>query len=528
MSGTIQKRVIAALLIVVMCMGLTNCANGNNVSTPTLTPTPEATATPIPEDIYEGILKKAVGAGVCVHDPSIYQAEDGTYYIYGSHMANAKGTTLRTWKYCGNGYNSNNAMFVDLFSDDIGIFDYAGDNGGGNYSVWAPHVFYNKAMGKYCMYMCTSSTYIWSSLCFATSDSPEGPFEWQANLLYSGFTKNDLDKTDVVSVVGEDYAYDTYFKSNGAYNNALWPNCIDPTVFYDEDGRLWMVYGSWSGGMFLLELDEKTGLIIHPETDEENGVDKYFGRRLLGGGHVSIEGPYIQYNPDNGYYYLFVSYGGLQRDGGYQMRVYRAEDVEGPYLDMNGDRPLMTAVHYRYGLKLSGNYRLPSLTTAYMATGGQSSIINNEGKYFLCFHTRFETNGEYHEPRVHQYFFNEEGWPVMAPYLYREETISTTGYDESMLIGTYYFINQGTAINAKIAEPQLIELKAGGVVDGENVKGTWSYKEGTCYMTLTYNDVTYSGVFIKMKDQASTDVMAFTAAGANESIWGVHYLPAAE
>lgn len=28
--------------------------------------------------------------GVSVHDPSIYKAKDGTYYITGSHIASAK------------------------------------------------------------------------------------------------------------------------------------------------------------------------------------------------------------------------------------------------------------------------------------------------------------------------------------------------------------------------------------------------------------------------------------------------------
>ena len=75
-----------------------------------------------------------------------------------------------------------------------------------------------------------------------------------------------------------------------------WPNCIDPAPFYDKKGRLWMTYGSWSGGIFLLELDPETGLVIHPQADEENQVDPYFGKRLIGGGHNSIEGPYIQYD----------------------------------------------------------------------------------------------------------------------------------------------------------------------------------------------------------------------------------------
>ncbi len=61
------------------------------------------------------------------------------------------------------------------------------------------------------------------------------------------------------------------------------------------------MYGSWSGGIFLLELDSETGEVIHPELNEEEGVDPYFGKRLIGGGHNSIEGPYIIYDEKTDY-----------------------------------------------------------------------------------------------------------------------------------------------------------------------------------------------------------------------------------
>lgn len=73
-----------------------------------------------------------------------------------------------------------------------------------------------------------------------------------------------------------------------------------------------MVYGSWSGGIFLIEIDEETGYPIYPEADEENHVDSYYGKKLLGGYHNSIEGPHIMYDETSGYYYLFLSYGNLQ------------------------------------------------------------------------------------------------------------------------------------------------------------------------------------------------------------------------
>jgi arabinan endo-1,5-alpha-L-arabinosidase len=470
---------------------------------------------------YDGIEVKLNSAGVSVHDPSI-KVFDGKYYLYGSHMTGAESEDMQTWKSIGDGYTSNNPLFTDLFAPEGKVFAYSGDYGNGSYAVWAEDVIYVKEMKKYVMYFCTSSTYIKSNLCYATADAPKGPFTWQGPLLYSGFTAEDIGETDVYDYVDEADAAKTYLELNGEYNNQDWPNCIDPAPFYDEDGRLWMTYGSWSGGIFLLELDSNTGLVIHPQADPEQQVDPYFGRRLMGGGHKSIEGPYIQYDSEAGYYYLYVSYGGLERTGGYQIRVFRSETVEGPYVDMAGENPQKGYNHAYYGLKLSGNYYLPGMKQAFMATGGQSAFIDTDGKRYICFHTRFEKMGEYHEPVVKQVFINEEGWPVLAPYATKGETISETGYDKTDILGDYYFINQGMDIDAKIAQPVMITLQKNGKVSG-SVVGTWEAKKGTYYMSLTYEGTTYSGVFCAMKDAAGTDVMTFSAVGGDESIWGVKY-----
>lgn len=204
--------------------------------------------------------------------------------------------------------------------------------------VWAPDVIYNETTGLYYMYYCTTSTWNASNLCYGTSTTPEGPYEWQGALIYSGFNRKTISGTDVLDYVDEDYAYKNYIKG-AQYNYEDYPNAIDPTVFYDADGRMWMVYGSWSGGIFLLEIDKTTGLVIHPEADKANNVDPYYGKRLLGGGHISIEGPYIMYDETSGYYYLFVSYGALTSNGGYQVRVFRSKTVDGEYVDMNGKYP---------------------------------------------------------------------------------------------------------------------------------------------------------------------------------------------
>ncbi len=507
-------------------------ASGETESTPATEEGSEVGQLPADLDFtvnYDGIKTAKIEAGVSVHDPSIYKA-DGKYYIFGSHMSTAVSEDLRTWTSLGDGYKVKDQIYYELMANED-AFAYSGSKKSliptddRAWHVWAPDVIYNEETGLYYLYFCTTSTWNASNLCYATSENIEGPYEWKGALIYSGFTAATLDATDVTEYVDRDTAKDRYIKKSDEYNFNKFPNAIDPTVLYDGEGRLWMVYGSWSGGMYLLELDKATGEVIHPEEDEAKRVDPYFGKRLLGGNHSSIEAPYILYDEESGYYYLFVSYGGLVREGGYQIRVFRSETIDGDYVDMNGEYPMDTnnPEHYPYGLKLSGNYFLPSLEMAYMATGHNSAFVDEDGKKYIVNHTRFDNKTEEHEPRVHQFIVNEEGWPCMLPYATDGETVSESGYDKSAVSGRYYVINQGTAIDAEIAQPFILYLDESGKVYGDGVEGSWEMKDGTCFMKVSYGGKDYSGVFCEMNDEAGTKVMTFSAVGGNESIWGVKY-----
>ncbi|MBQ8823531.1 MAG: glycoside hydrolase family 43 protein [Lachnospiraceae bacterium] len=522
-------------LAMTMCLALTACGNqassgdtpadGSQETIETPAPTAEPAPTTIPAN-YDGIEKVGNGAKISVHDPSIF-GENGKYYIVGSHMTAGYSEDLQTWKNLANGYNPGNPVYGELFEEGLHVFDYAGSKNSviptddGGYHVWAPQVIYNETMQKYVMYYCTSSTWNASNLCYGISDTIEGPYVWQAPLIYSGFTEKNVSATDVLDYVTEDYVIENYIKGGG-YNYEDYPNAIDPAAFYDENGNMWMVYGSWSGGIFILEIDEETGDVIHPEADPENNVDPYFGKKLLGGDHKSIEGPHIQYDPSTGYYYLYLCYGGLAENGGYQIRVWRSENPDGPYEDMAGNTEIK-GNHAYYGLKLSGNYYLPSAYYSYKATGGMSTMIDTDGKSYVCYHTRFNTGTEYHEPCVKQIFMNEEGWPTLAPYTTSGETLSQTGYDMADMAGEYYFINQGMEIDDKVAEPVMIYLNEDGTVSG-SIRGTWTVTEGTPYVHITYNNKEYSGVFCKMMDETGkVETMTFSCVGKNESIWGVKY-----
>ena len=475
-----------------------------------------------------GFKTGVVNARASVHDPSIIVNGD-KYYIFGSHMTAAVSDNLRNWDRIANSYSPKNPVWGDLFAEGLHVFDWAGAKDSliptddGTWHVWAPDVIYNRTMEKYVMYYCTTSTWCISNLCYAIADKIEGPYEWQGPLIYSGFDRDNITATDVLDVVDEKWANKTYLTLAGGYDAKKWPNAIDPTAFYDADGRMWMVYGSWSGGIFLLELDPATGLVIHPEADPENDVDPYFGRKLMGGGHHSIEGPYIHYDENSGYYYLFVSYGELRAQGGYQIRVFRARNVEGPYEDMNGTRYVGKGNHAPYGLKLSGNYILPGVKRAYMATGHNSAFTDTDGKTYLCYHTRFNDGTEGHLPMVKQYVVNREGWPCLLPYSTRKETADPMDTELENVTGRYFVVSQGTGINPRISEPVILYLRADGTVGGQDASGEWTREDGTVYMTLKVGENAYSGVFCAMQDDAGTDVMTFSAVGGNESIWGVKY-----
>lgn len=529
-------------LILALAMLLASCTAGEAPAADNPEPA-QPSETPAPADDYVDTTDYTVDlsifeqgtipARVSVHDPSVVRDGDA-YYIFGSHMTAARSDDLRAWTWVANGYGKNNSVYSDFYNDEKPVFDWAGNKNStiptddGGVHVWAPDVKYIKEMGKWVMYACTSSTFCGSNLCMLTSDTIDGTYEWQAGFIFSGVTADTIAETDIYDYVTEEYAAENYLTRKGEYNFDDWPNSIDPAVFYDEDDRLWMVYGSYSGGIFLLELDKTTGLPIHPEADPENGVDAYYGKRLIGGGHKSIEGPYIVYDAEAGYYYLFVSYGWLGRDGGYQMRVFRSDKPDGQYVDMAGNYPKKGLNHTYFGLKLSGNYSLPSVKVSYMATGHNSALIDADGKRYVVSHVRFDNGTESFSDRTKQYFLNEEGWPCLLPYQTNGETISKTGYDKAKLCGKYYVINQGMTVDGEVAEPFILNLAENGSVYSKDGKiGSWSVKDGSPYMRFTlpsdYGDVEYSGVFCRQPDEAGVDVTVFTAVGSNESVWGVKY-----
>ena len=528
---------------------------------------------------------------VVCHDPSIVidnitNPASPTYYIYGSHLGRGKTTAAENYqewtvfKAGEENATATNSLFCNLsgtlvnYSDAYtthavtSVKDHAGKTVTfGNFDAhgwqkkgstvkgmqWAPDVIYNKTMKKWCMYMSLNGDNWASSIVCFTSDNVEGPWKYQGPVVFSGFlgkyahngyaAADDWKNTDFTIATGETSLPERY--NVGDKWGSFWPNCIDPCVFYDDQDNLWMSYGSWSGGIFLLRLDKSNGLRDYTYTYpyEVNGKaatsaaasanttsDPYFGKKIAGGYYVSGEASYVE--KIGSHYFLFMSYGGLVSTGGYQMRVFRSDNPEGPYVDCNGtsavfNRYLMnysaTAVDNR-GVLLFGGYKWDPMSGAEIAQGHNSAFTDKEGRSFVVYHSRFTNKGEGHEVRVHQLFLNDEGWIMAAPFEFDGETITNNdiatkaSIADTEIAGDYQFLRHeyGQNTEAKAYEtPVNIRLNADGTISGAE-NGTWERTAGTDYIALTIDDVVYRGVLVRQTiDYTNIPAIAIAALSSS-------------
>lgn len=481
-----------------------------------------------------------------VHDPSIVKDKDtGEYYIFGSNQGVAKSSDLINWSSVRTSlYGSDIASNLDL---SFAGYKDGSTNAGNGTAIWAPCVIYNKdyvnkdgSKGAYMIYYPASSNYKRGVIGFATSQSITGPYTFGANVVYSGFTtcggpdepgvtvdtiytNTHLDELIAAGTI-ESFNND-WVLADGTYNVAEYPQCIDPAVFTDKEGKMWMVYGSHAGGIWLLEIDAATGMPKYPGKDGQTEaglqIDRYFGIRIQSGYSLGGEGPYIVYDPVSDYYYLDVTYGQITE--GYNQRLFRSKEVTGPYVDITGKNGAVgeeVTNLDEYGVKIMGNYDFSNLSKGYKH-GGHDSMIVVDGELYNIYHQRFETGGS-HQNRIHQMFRNEEGWPVMAVYENAGDKISETGYALDEIVGDYEFVDHGTLTSSYMQDTLQIRLNADGTITGD-IEGTWGMTEGTYYMNAVINGVTYKGVFYKQQDESGYNrkVMTFSAYGDNNSaIWG--------
>lgn len=509
-----------------------------------------------------------------VHDPSVvYDSSSEQYYIFGSHRATAKTKDLQNWSYVDtrwavesqtgttivdnyNGFTTNHTKEITINGKKVsfGNFDASDWNCGlndrdwANGNMWAPDIIYNPTMGKWCQYLSLNGPEWNSVIILLTAENIEGPYIYQGPVVYTGFRNStnsqiSYKKTDLELVLGTQNSLPSKYNQGEAWGN-IWPHAIDPTVFFDEEGKLWMAYGSWSGGIYILELDESTGLRDYDVTYESNydsrksavTTDEYFGKKIAGGCYVSGEGPYIQFMGEH--YYLIMSNGGYAPDGGYEMRIFRSKNPDGPYLDLNNKSAIYSSWALNFGLnadkrgsKLLGSYNNWGFqTVGECAQGHNSAIVGPDGNSYLVYHTKFNDGTFGHLVRVHQMFMNKNGWPVVAPFEYNGESVNEKDiatksiFTKNEIIGNYdVILHKYELDHSKYEEvtPQKISLNEDGTVTGA-YSGTWTTQTGNSYISLSLNGLTYEGVVIEQQMEPTTiKAICFTACNnSGVQMWG--------
>ena len=182
-------------------------------------------------------------------------------------------------------------------------------------------------------------------------------------------------------------------------------NAIDPNAVYDEQGGMWLVFGSFFSGIKLLRLDAKTG------KPAEN-PPKITTLAWRPAAPHAIEAPFIV--KKNDFHYLFVSFDFCARGekSDYNIRVGRSKKLTGPYLDREGRE--MKAGGGTIVLQSEGNVRGP---------GHCGLLMNDRGTDWLVHHF-YDARVEWRRGmkglptlQVRPIVWTKDGWPqAVAPY----------------------------------------------------------------------------------------------------------------
>ena len=521
------------LAMVIACsLAVTGCGkeDGTKLDTAPAVADPQSAKPTVSSSVEYTESGSVMVTNVSVHDPSVVKVDD-TYYIFGSHLAAAKSTDLLNWEMV----SSPSVVKVDgqdvLQVNESPLFDYnylaeiaEGVEWTDGYpSNWAADVI-QSPNGKFWFYYnscgqdntkttdITNDQICWDRgyLGLAEADNIEGPYTNKGIFLRSGY-RNEAE-------------FAAYPLDNGqtTYDGGIDPNVIDPAAFYDTDGKLWMVYGSHHGGIFILAMDEEAGM---PEAGQG------YGKHLLGGAGRFIEGAFVMYSPESEYYYLFYSTGGLDLNGGYNIRVARSKTPDGPYLD-NAGNDISTLGGLEVGEKLMGGFEYTqelgetAPAWGYQSPGHNSAYYDEAtGRHLLITHTRFPQtstefpeNTEAHQVRVHEMFINSLGWPMASPQRYVPlEGDNMVVADE--LYGYYKFINHGTDVNTDSIRSMHIALNEDHSVTGDD-PGIW-YMIDDSNIKLELDSGTYFGVAKWQWDDATKTMVVTVSATSSEgaTIW---------
>jgi arabinan endo-1,5-alpha-L-arabinosidase len=273
-------------------------------------------------------------------DPSIIYSNDGYWYMYcTTDPLNGNDKT---------GNNFNFRLIPILRSSDLVNWTYEGDAFSerpgwvaDDAGLWAPEIrFLN---GQYYLYYTASWTDLpggGSAIGVATSPNPLGPW------------------TDSGTPAVEPHGADCC-----GPDSRRW--VFDPDVVKDDDGQLYIFYGSYFGGISARELSAD-GLGSDPETQVNIAIaNRYEGTEIV---------------KHEGYWYLFASATNCCNGPltGYSVFVGRSQNLLGPYVDRDGASLLAGHVGGTPVLSMNGN--------RWVGTGHNSVFQDFSGQWWTVYH----------------------------------------------------------------------------------------------------------------------------------------------
>ena len=422
-----------------------------------------------------------------VHDPTVVLAEDGYYYMYqtdasygnahtaGGHFHSRRSKDLVNWEYLGGVMQSLPDWVIPKLNEirkEMGLKEVSPSLA--DFGYWAPCVR-KVRNGLYRMY--------YSIVCPGTLNG-NGTWSERAfiGLLENSNPANNNGWEDKGYVITN--ASDKELNFNVASND--WANCyykwnaIDPSYLIDNDGKHYLIYGSWHSGIAALEVDTETGkpnALPLPFGNNEDiaAYGSLIATRKMGDRWQGSEGPEIVYNAATGYYYLFMAYDALEVP--YNTRVCRSKNIYGPYLGIDGT-----------DLTHTGGDMLPVVTHPYKFNGSYGWVgishcavfDDGNGNWYYASQGRYPENvagNPYSNAlmmgHVRSIRWTESGWPVVMPERYG--AVPKLAITEDELVGNWEHIDLSYSYG-KQKESSTMTLAADHTITAGSWKGgTWSY-----------------------------------------------------
>lgn len=285
-----------------------------------------------------------------VHDPVMIKQAD-RYYVFGTGISVKTSDDKITWTSAEGVFPKNGGL--PWWKNDIP--EHKGH-------IWAPDIHYRD--GKYHLYYSVSAWMNFnSSIGYATNTTlnPKDPdYKW-------------MDHGQVIS-----------FKNGG-----VGVNVIDPNVFIEKNGKVWLLYGSYQSGLRMVELNPKTGKLF-TESPKLITLTSHLG-----------EGVYLIKGPK--YYYIFASRGrccaGIEST--YQIVMGRSKTITGPYLNKEGQ----SWVDDKYSLFLEGDNAEPGR--------GHNGIFAEGDTTFMVYHAYTRSAKGTSLLNIKPMFLTKDDWPTL-------------------------------------------------------------------------------------------------------------------